>query len=156
MVGKWRSCFRRTRLEGLYDKPRPGAPRKVTDAPVEQVVIQTLQSTPRGQTHGSTRGWAQATGLSRMTIRRIGHAFGWQPPGSETFKWSPDPQLIEKVRDLVGLYRNPPDHALLLRTARFRPGTARNCGCLYGPGQGSVVHRTTSAMERPPGLRRWS
>jgi len=90
------------------------APRQITDAPVEQVVIQTLQSTPRGQTHGSTRGWAQATGLSRMTIRRIGHAFGWQPHGSETFKWSPDPQLIEKVRDLVGLYRNPPDHALLL------------------------------------------
>jgi hypothetical protein len=92
----------------------PGAPRQITDAPVEQVVIQTLPSRPRGQTHGSTRGWAQATGLSRMTIRRIGHAFGWQPNGSETFKWSPDPQLIEKVCDLVGLYRNPPDHALLL------------------------------------------
>ena len=91
-----------------------------------------------------------------MTIRRIGHAFGWQPPGSGTFKWSPDPQLIEKVRDLVGLYRNPPDHALVLCVDQNSQIQARDRGCLYGPGQGSVVHRTTSAMERPPGLRRWS
>ena len=114
MVGKWRSRFLKARLEGLYDEPRPGAPRKVSDAEVEKVVIQTLESTPRGQTHWSTRGLAKATGLSRMTISRIWHAFGLQPHRTETFKLSPDPLLIEKVRDIVGLYMNPPDHALVL------------------------------------------
>jgi transposase len=109
MVGKWRSRFLKARLEGLYDEPRPGAPRKV-----EQVVIQTLESTPRGQTHWSTRGLAKASGLSRMTVSRIWRAFGLQPHRSDTFKLSPDPLLIEKVRDIVGLYMNPPDHALVL------------------------------------------
>ena len=114
MVGKWRSRFLKTRLEGLYDEPRPGAPRKVNDDQIEQVVIQTLESTPRGQTHWSTRELAKATGLSRMTISRIWHAFGLQPHRTENFKLSPDPLLIEKVRDMVGLYMNPPDHALVL------------------------------------------
>src|ERR1700757_2876227 len=113
MVGKWRSRFLKTRLEGLYDEPRPGAPRKVNDDQIEQVVIQTLESTPRGQTHWSTRELAKATGLSRMTISRIWHAFGLQPHRTETFKLSPDPLLIEKVRDIVGLYMNPPDHAVV-------------------------------------------
>jgi transposase len=113
MVGKWRRRFLEARLEGLYDEPRPGAPRKVTDAQVEQVVIQTLETTPRGETHWSTRRLAKATGLSRMTISRIWHAFGLQPHRSDTFKLSPDPQLIDKVRDIVGLYMNPPDHALV-------------------------------------------
>lgn len=90
MVNKWRSRFLKKRLEGLYDEPRPGAPRRVTDAEVEKVVIQTLESTPRGQTHWSTRGLAQATGLSRMTISRIWHAFGLRPHRTETFKLSPD------------------------------------------------------------------
>jgi transposase len=114
MVGKWRSRFLKARLEGLYDEPRPGAPRKVSDAQVEQVVIQTLESTPRGQTHWSTRGLAKASGLSRMTVSRIWRAFGLPPHRSDTFKLSPDPLLIEKVRDIVGLYMNPPDHALVL------------------------------------------
>src|SRR5579871_2078343 len=114
MVNKWRSRFLRHRLEGLYDEPRPGAPRKVTDAEVEQVVIQTLESTLRGQTHGSTRSLAQASGLSRMTISRIWRAFGLQPHRTETFKLSTDPYLVEKVRDIVGLYMNPPDHAVVL------------------------------------------
>lgn len=113
MVGKWRARFLETRLEGLYDEPRPGAPRKVGDDQVEQVVIQTLESTPRGQTHWSTRELAKATGLSRMTISRIWHAFGLQPHRTETFKLSPDPLLIEKVRDIVALYLNPPEHALV-------------------------------------------
>src|SRR5580704_3010028 len=113
MVGKWRSRFLQARLEGLYDEPRPGAPRKVSDDQVEKVVIQTLESTPRGQTHWSTRGLAKASGLSRMTISRIWQAFGLQPHRADTFKLSPDPQLIEKVRDIVGLYRNPPEHALV-------------------------------------------
>ena len=114
MVGKWRARFLRGRLEALYDEPRPGTPRRVSDAQVEQVVIQTLESTPRGETHWSTRGLAKATGLSRMTISRIWQAFGLQPHRTDTFKLSPDPQLIEKVRDIVGLYMNPPEHALVL------------------------------------------
>jgi len=113
MVGKWRARFLKARLEGLYDEPRPGAPRTVSDEQVEQVVIETLESTPRGETHWSTRGLAKATGLSRMTISRIWRAFGLQPHRTDTFKLSPDPLLIEKVRDIVGLYMNPPDHALV-------------------------------------------
>ena len=113
MVGKWRARFLKARVEGLHDEPRPGAPRKVSDEQVEKVVIQTLESTPRGQTHWSTRGLAEATGLSRMTISRIWRAFGLQPHRSDTFKLSPDPLLIEKVRDIVGLYMNPPDHAIV-------------------------------------------
>jgi transposase len=113
MVGKWRARFLQAGLEGLYDEPRPGAPRKVSDAQVEQVVVRTLETTPRGQTHWSTRSLAQASGLSRMTISRIWRAFGLQPHRTETFKLSPDPLLIEKVRDIVGLYMNPPDHALV-------------------------------------------
>ena len=114
MVGKWRARFLQARLEGLEDEPRPGAPRRVSDAEVERVVIRTLESTPRGETHWSTRGMAKATGLSRMTISRIWRAFGLQPHRTDTFKLSPDPLLIEKVRDIVGLYMNPPDHALVL------------------------------------------
>ena len=113
MVVKWRRRFLKTRLEGLYDEPRPGAPRRVSDEQVEQVIIQTLETTPQGETHWSTRGLAQATGLSRMTISRIWQAFGLQPHRSETFKLSPDPLLIDKVRDIVGLYLNPPEHALV-------------------------------------------
>jgi transposase len=113
MVGKWRARFLKARLEGLYDEPRPGAPRTVSDDQVEQVVVQTLESAPRGETHWSTRGLAKATGLSRMTISRIWHAFGLQPHRTDTFKLSPDPLLIEKVRDIVGLYVHPPEHALV-------------------------------------------
>jgi len=114
MVVKWRARFLKRHLEGLYDEPRPGAPRKVSDEQVERVVIQTLESTPRGQTHWSTRELAKTTGLSRMTISRIWHAFGLQPHRTDTFKLSPDPLLIEKVRDIAGLYINPPEHALVL------------------------------------------
>lgn len=113
MVGKWRSRFLKTRMEGLYDEPRPGAPRKVTDDHVEQIIIQTLETTPRGQTHWSTRELAKATGFSRMTISRVWRAFGLQPHRTESFKLSPDPQLIEKVRDIVGLYMDPPEHAVV-------------------------------------------
>jgi transposase len=144
MVGKWRSRFLKRRLEGLYDEPRPGAPRKVSDAQVEQVVIRTLESTPHAQTHWSTRGLAQATGLSRMTISRIWHAFGLQPHRTETFKLSPDPLLIEKVRDIVGLYMNPPDHALVF------------CVDEKSLGKSSAAPMTTSATARLPCLRHWN
>jgi transposase len=110
-VGKWRGRFVRQRLDGLYDEPRPGAARTVTDDQVEQVIIRTLETTPRGATHWSTRDMARAVGLSRMAIHRIWQTFGLQPHRSETFKLSNDPLLIEKIRDIVGLYLNPPAHA---------------------------------------------
>jgi transposase len=110
-VCKWRGRFIRQRLDGLYDEPRPGAARTVTDDQVEQVIIRTLETTPRGATHWSTRDMARAAGLSRMAIHRIWHTFGLQPHRSDTFKLSNDPLLIEKIRDIVGLYLNPPAHA---------------------------------------------
>jgi transposase len=114
MVGKWRQRFVAKRLEGLLDEPRLGAPRKITDEQVERVVIRTLESTPKGATHWSTREMAKRTGISRMAVSRIWRAFGLRPHRSETFKLSTDPQLVEKVRDIVGLYLNPPDRALVL------------------------------------------
>jgi transposase len=159
MVGKWRSRFLKARLEGLYDEPRPGALRKATDAQVEQVVVRTLESTPRGQTHWSTRGLAKATGLSRMTISRIWHAFGLQPHRTDTFKLSPDPLLIEKVRDIVGLYLNPPDHALVFcvdEKSQIQALDHTQPRCLYGRGNLSAAPKTTNAMGRLPCLPRWN
>ena len=113
-VGKWRARFVRKGLDGLHDEPRPGAPRAILDAQVEEVIVRSLEQTPRGATHWSTRSMAKASGLSRMTISRIWRAFGLQPHRSQTFKLSPDPLLIEKVRDIVGLYVNPPAHAVVV------------------------------------------
>jgi transposase len=113
-VGKWRRRFASDRLAGLLDEPRPGAPRKISDEAVERVVTTTLETTPRGATHWSTRGMAEKLGYSHMTIARIWRAFGLRPHRSEKFKLSPDPQLIEKVRDIVGLYLDPPANALVL------------------------------------------
>jgi transposase len=112
MVGKWRARFVSKRLEGLHDEPRPGAPRQVAAAQVEDVIVRTLEHTPRGATHWSTRSMAAAAGMSRMTVHRIWKAFGLQPHRSTTFKLSPDSLLIEKVRDIVGLYIDPPEHAI--------------------------------------------
>ena len=113
-VGKWRARFATERLEGLLDEPRPGAPRKISDDAVERVVTATLETTPKGATHWSSRGLAEKLGYSHMTIARIWRAFGLQPHRSEKFKLSPDPLLVEKVRDIVGLYLAPPDKALVL------------------------------------------
>ena len=110
-VCKWRGRFIRQRLDGLFDDPRPGAKRTITDEQVEQVIIRTLETTPKGATHWSTREMAKAVGLSHMAITRIWHAFGLQPHRSETFKLSNDPQLVDKIRDIVGLYLHPPAHA---------------------------------------------
>ena len=110
-VCKWRARFVSDRVEGLYDEPRPGAPRTITDDQVEQVIVRTLETTPRGATHWSTREMAKAVGLSHSAISRIWHTFGLQPHRSETFKLSTDPQLVEKVRDIVGLYLDPPTQA---------------------------------------------
>ncbi len=113
-VGKWRARFLRQRLDGLLDEPRPGAPRTVTDAQVERVVRWTLETTPKAATHWSTRLMAKRAGLSQSTISRVWRAFGLQPHRTETFKLSTDPLFIEKVRDIVGLYLDPPDRALVL------------------------------------------
>lgn len=113
-AGKWRQRFLDHRLDGLLDEPRPGTPRKLSDAEVERVLARTLESQPKGATHWSTRSLAQATGLSQSSISRIWRAFSLQPHRSESFKLSRDPLFIEKVRDIVGLYLNPPDRALVL------------------------------------------
>ena len=112
-VCKWRSRFIRERVDGLYDEPRPGAPRRISDAQVEQVIVRTLEETPQGETHWSSRGMAKASGLGRTTIQHIWRAFGLQPHRTETFKLSTDPLLIEKVRDIVGLYMQPPTRAVV-------------------------------------------
>jgi transposase len=113
-VGKWRKRFLNKRLDGLLDEPRPGTPRRLSDAEVERVLTMTLESTPKNATHWSTRSLAASSGLSRSSVHRIWRAFALAPHRSETFKLSKDPLFIEKVRDIVGLYLNPPDKALVL------------------------------------------
>src|SRR4051794_30748118 len=113
-VGKWRRRFLEGRLEGLSDEPRPGAPRTITDAKVEEVVTKTLEERPKAATHWSTRGMARAVGLSQSAIVRVWNAFGLKPHKSETFKLSTDPYFVEKVRDVVGLYMSPPENAIVL------------------------------------------
>jgi transposase len=113
-VGKWRGRFLEKRLDGLLDETRPGTPRKLSDAEVERVLARTLESAPKNATHWSTRSLAEACGLSHSSVHRIWRAFALQPHRSETFKLSKDPLFIDKVRDIVGLYLNPPDRALVL------------------------------------------
>jgi transposase len=113
-VGKWRQRFIEDRLEGLVDEPRPGAPRTLQDSQIEEVITRTLESKPEDATHWSTRKMAETLGLSQSAIVRIWKAFGLQPHRSETFKLSTDPFFIDKVRDIVGLYLNPPERAIIL------------------------------------------
>jgi transposase len=113
-VAKWRDRFVAERLEGLLDEPRPGQPRKITDARVEEVIVKTLESRPKDATHWSTRSMAKEVGLTQSAVHRIWRAFGLQPHRQETWKLSSDPQFIEKVRDVVGLYLNPPERAAVL------------------------------------------
>ena len=113
-VGKWRRRFLRDGCDGLLDEPRPGAPRTIGDEGVERVVVKTLESLPPGATHWSTRSMAKVCGLSAATVSRIWRAFALKPHRYETFKLSRDPQFIEKVRDIVGLYLHPPERAVVL------------------------------------------
>lgn len=113
-VSKWRRRFAERRLDGLYDEPRPGAPRQITDEAVAETIRLTLETTPPDATHWSLRSMARATGYAPSTIHRIWQAFGLQPHRTETFKLSSDPFFVEKVRDIVGLYLDPPDRALVL------------------------------------------
>jgi transposase len=114
MIGKWRARFVDRRLDGLLDEPRPGTPRKISDTEVERVLTTTLESLPRDATHWSTRSLARQCGLSHSTVGRIWRAFAFEPHRTETFKLSKDPLFIDKVRDIVGLYLNPPDRAWVL------------------------------------------
>ncbi len=113
-VGKWRRRFLKSRCDGLLDEPRPGAPRRIGDDDVERVIALTLESIPKDATHWSTRSMAQASGLSQSAISRIWRAFALEPHRTETFKLSSDPLFIEKIRDIVGLYLNPPERAVVL------------------------------------------
>ena len=113
-VGKWRRRFAEQRVDGLYDEPRPGAPRRIGDDAIAEMIRLTLETTPRDATHWSLRSMAAAVGHAPSTIHRIWRAFGLQPHRSETFKLSTDPLFVEKVRDIVGLYLDPPERALVL------------------------------------------
>jgi transposase len=113
-VGKWRRRFVAKGIDGLLDEPRPGAPRKISDADVERVIVRTLETKPRDATHWSTRSMATEAGMSQSAVSRIWRAFALQPHRTSTFKLSKDPLFIEKVRDIVGLYLSPPDRALVL------------------------------------------
>ena len=113
-VSKWRGRFVDKGLDGLLDEPRPGAPRTICDDDVERVLTITLEERPADATHWSTRSMAKRTGLSQSAISRIWRAFALQPHRSEAFKLSADPLFIDKVRDIVGLYLNPPERAAVL------------------------------------------
>lgn len=137
-VCKWRERFRTRRLEGLADEPRPGTPRKVTDDRIVDVIARTLEAPPSHATQWTTRSMADAVGLSKATIARIWQTFGLQAHRRDTFKLSADPQFIEKVRDIVGLYLQPPDHAIVL--------------CLDEKSQVQAVDRTRPLLPMRPGI----
>jgi transposase len=136
-VTKWRGRFAANRLEGLLDEPRPGRPRTITDEQVERVVITTLETKPRNATHWSTRSMAKEVGVTPDAVMRIWHAFGLQPHRQETWKLSKDPQFIEKVHDICGLYLNPPERAVVL--------------CLDEKSQIQALDRTAPTLPMLPG-----
>ena len=113
-VGKWRRRFVERGTDGLYDEPKPGAPRSISDAEVEAVIVRTLETMPQNATHWSSRLMAKESGLSISSVQRIWRAFGLQPHRTETFKLSTDPLFVDKVRDVVGLYLAPPERAIVL------------------------------------------
>ena len=137
-VGKWRERFRTRRLEGLADELRPGAPRQISDEQVEAVITRTLERPPTQATHWSTRSLAQETGLSQTAVSRIWRAFALQPHRVESFKLSADPFFVEKVRDIVGLYLNPPDRAIVL--------------CVDEKSQVQALDRTRPVLPLRPGV----
>ena len=137
-VTKWRNRFAQRRLDGLHDEPRPGPPRSITDEDVERVIVKTLEETPNDATHWSTRSMAAESGLSQTAISKIWRAFGLKPHATEDFKLSPDPQFIDKVRDVVGLYLNPPDAAVVL--------------CVDEKTQIQALDRTAAVLPLMPGV----
>jgi len=137
-VAKWCNRFVAARLDGLHDEPRPGAPRTIGDDDVERVIVKTLEQSPRDATHWSTRSLAAATGMSQSSVSRIWRAFGLKPHLVESFKLSPDPLFVEKVRDIVGLYLNPPDAAVVL--------------CVDEKSQIQALDRTAPVLPLMPGV----
>ena len=137
-VGKWRERFHGRGLDGLGGESRPGAPRKITGAKVEEAVTRTLESLPAAATHWRTRSLVSQVGLSQSAVVRVWNAFGLQPHRSETFKISTDPFFVEKVRDVVGLYVNPADHAMVL--------------CVDEKSQMQALDRTQPILPLRPGL----
>jgi transposase len=136
-VTTWRARFAAHRLDGLVDAPRSGAPRRVGDDAVERVIALTLEEMPQGATHWSTRLMAQRAGMSQTAVSRIWRAFGLKPHRAEAFKLSTDPAFVDKVRDVVGLYLNPPDRALVL--------------CVDEKPQIQAVERTAPVLPMRPG-----
>jgi transposase len=137
-VGIWRRRFLESRLEGLTDESRPGAPRKITDEAVEELIVRTLEGQPKDATHWSRASMAEATGLSKSTVGRIWKAFGLKPHQVDTFKISNDPQFIDKVRDVVGLYLDPPEKALVL--------------CVDEKSQIQALDRSSPVLPMMPGM----
>ncbi|MGH2801137.1 MAG: IS630 family transposase [Thermoleophilaceae bacterium] len=137
-VGKWRKRFAERGLDGLHDEPRPGKPRTIRDEDIERVIVKTLEDTPADATHWSTRAMATATGMSQSAVSRIWRAFGLKPHLVEDFKLSPDPQFIDKVRDVVGLYLNPPEAAVVL--------------CVDEKTQVQALDRTAPVLPLMPGV----
>src|SRR4051794_473515 len=137
-VRRWRNRFAEHRLDGLSDEPRPGQPRKITDAKVEEVIVKTLETTPRNATHWSTRSMAAEVGLNQSAVHRIWKAFGLQPHRQDAWKLSKDPLFIDKVRDVVGLYLNPPERAVVL--------------CVDEKSQIQALDRTAPILPMLPGV----
>ncbi|MDP9144822.1 MAG: IS630 family transposase [Actinomycetota bacterium] len=136
-VGKWRARFVADRLDGLLDEPRPGRPRTVADEQVEAVITRTLETTPKDATHWSTRSMAAELGMSQSAVSRIWRAFGLQPHRQDSWKLSKDPLFIDKVRDVVGLYLDPPERAVVL--------------CVDEKSQIQVLDRTAPIFPMMPG-----
>jgi transposase len=137
-ASRWRNRFAEHRLDGLTDEPRPGQPRKISDAKVEEVIVKTLETTPKDATHWSTRSMAAEVGLNQTAVHRIWKAFGLQPHRQDAWKLSKDPQFIEKVRDVVALYLNPPERAVVL--------------CVDEKSQIQALDRTAPILPMLPGV----
>ena len=152
-VGKWRRRYLERGIEGIYDEIRPGRPRSYDDEQVAELIQRTLDSRPEGATHWSTRSMAEATGISKSTVHRVWTTFGLQPHRQTSFKLSTDPFFVEKVRDIVGLYLSPPQHAVVLcvdeksqcqALERSQPMLPMNLGYVEGVTHDYVRHGTTT------------
>src|ERR1700736_5395415 len=151
-IGKWRNRFIADRIEGLYDEMRSGRPRPVEDGAVAELITKTLARKPKAATHWSVRALAKETGITKSTVHRLFQLFGLQPPRTRSFRLSTDPFFVEKLRDVVGLYLNPPDKAVVLcsmRRARSKPSNAPSPCFQWGSATSKASPTTTSATAQP-------